>query len=120
MSTTEKRQGSCHCGKVTFTAEVDLSTLIACNCSMCGRSGTILTFIPEEQFTLESGEQDLKDYQFGKKHIHHTFCSTCGVKPFGSGIDPTTGGTTYAVNVRCLDDIDTNELEPQKYDGKNL
>lgn len=115
----ETRKGSCHCGAVAFTAEVDLAEMMACNCSMCGRSGTILNFIPEDAFTLEKGEDQLTDYLFNKEHIHHTFCKTCGIKPFAKGTSPE-GVSMVAVNVRCLDGIDTNELEPQKVDGKNM
>ena len=115
----ETRKGSCHCGAVAFTAEVDLSNIIACNCSLCGRSGMILTFVPNEAFTLEKGEDALTDYQFNKKHIHHTFCSTCGVRPFSNGTSPE-GVSMYAINVRCIEGVDANELEPTKVDGKNM
>ena len=30
-----KVDGSCHCGKITLTAEVDSSTLNACHCTDC-------------------------------------------------------------------------------------
>lgn len=114
-----RQQGSCHCGAVTFQAELDVSQAIACNCSMCGRTGTWLVFVPEGNFELLSGEASLRDYQFGKKNIHHLFCTTCGVKPFARGVDPE-GKHIIAVNVRCLDGFDVREHSPTVYDGAAL
>jgi hypothetical protein len=121
--TSEPRtyEGGCHCGKVRFRADLDLSKpVIACNCSMCGRSGTLLSFVPSSSFVLLAGDDALTDYQFGKKHIHHRFCSTCGIKCFGDGVDPKTNGRMYAVNTRCLDEVDPVALPVHRFDGKSL
>ena len=112
--------GSCHCGAVRFEAEVDLTTLAVCNCSMCGRTGAIMVFVPRAHLHPLAGEELLTDYQFGKKSLHHAFCSVCGVRPYawGAGHD---GAEWAMVNVRCLDGVDTNTLTIGKqYDGKNL
>lgn len=111
--------GGCQCGRVRYEAKVDLGKpVIICNCSMCGRSGTLLTFIPAADFRLLSGEGDLVDYQFNKHVIHHKFCSTCGIKSFamGKGKD---GADTVAINARCLDDVDLDALNVNKFDGKS-
>lgn len=115
---TQTHKGSCHCGAVTFSAEVDLASTITCNCSMCSRAGSILTFVPADQFTLHSGEEHLTNYQFNKKVIDHLFCNICGIKPFGRGKDPE-GNETVAVNVRCLEDVDLESLNPHGFDGKS-
>ena len=119
MSEARVHNGSCHCGAVRFEATIDASKGVACNCSICGRSGTILAFIPEAQFKLLSGGEALKDYQFAKHHIHHKFCMTCGVKSFAHGAGPD-GKETMAVNLRCLDDIEVSKIEVTHYDGKKL
>lgn len=112
------RKGGCHCGKVRYEVAVDLAhPVIACNCSMCGRSGTLLTFVPADKFTLLSGEGQLTDYQFGKKHIHHLFCKVCGIKSFARG--QGKGGPTVAINTRCLDDVEPAQLNVTNYDGKS-
>ena len=86
MSAIETYTGGCHCGKVRYEVKLDLTKpVISCNCSMCGRSGTLLTFVPADQFTLKSGEEDLTDYQFNKHVIHHVFCRVCGIKSFARG-----------------------------------
>lgn len=118
MSTTYS--GRCHCGAVRYTAEVDLTQpVVACNCSMCGRAGWLLSFIPAAHFTLEAGADSLTDYQFARRHIHHTFCKVCGVRPFSRGATPD-GGELIAVNVRCLDGVDPTSLEVKPFDGKSL
>jgi len=108
--------GSCHCGAVTFEVQSDLSERIVCNCSLCGRAGTLYTFVPDSVFRA-SGEETLTDYQFGKKSIHHTFCPVCGVRPFARGTAPDGSGMV-GVNIGCLEGVDRNTLEPtMKYDG---
>jgi hypothetical protein len=111
--------GSCHCGRVRYDAAVDLTQVIECNCSHCQRKGLLLTFIPPSQFTLHSGEQELTDYQFNKKIIHHLFCRTCGVEPFARGKMPD-GSAAIAVNVRCLEGVDICALKPVSFDGRNM
>jgi len=39
--------GSCHCGAVAFTVEVDTSTALKCNCSICTKLGAGLGFAPK-------------------------------------------------------------------------
>jgi hypothetical protein len=113
-----KHRGSCHCGAVRYTVELDIaSPSLSCNCSMCGRSGTLLQFVSPEQFTLEAGETNLTDYQFNKHVIHHTFCKTCGIKPFARGQGPK--GPTIAINMRTLEDVDVTSLPTNVYDGKH-
>jgi hypothetical protein len=111
--------GSCHCGAVRYTVEADLSQpVVACNCSMCGRSGTLLFFAPTEKFHLEQGAESLTDYQFNKQTIHHLFCKVCGIKPFARGTGPG-GKEMVAVNARCLAGVDPASLQIKHVDGKS-
>ena len=87
---------------------------------MCGRAGTLLSFVPADKFELEKGEANLSDYQFNKNVIHHFFCKTCGIKPFARGKSPKGGGEVVAVNVRTLDDVDANAIPSKTFDGKSL
>jgi hypothetical protein len=119
-SSAQSHDGSCHCGAVKFTAKLDLSKpVMTCNCSICSRQGWMLAFVPKADISI-SGEDQLTDYQFGKHHLHHVFCKVCGVHPFSHGVDPSNNGETYGVNVRCLPDVDLDQLEVMKYDGKKL
>ena len=122
MTTTSDealRTGSCHCGAVRYQATMKLEGLVTCNCSLCGRTGSILGFIPAGQFELLAGEDSLTDYQFNRKVIHHTFCKVCGVRPFARGAKPD-GTPMVAVNVRTLDGVDPFDLDPKKFEGRKL
>lgn len=111
--------GGCHCGKVRFTAEVDLAKpVIECNCSHCGRKGFLLAFGPREGLTVEQGEDALVEYRFNTHQIAHQFCSTCGVEAFAWG-EGKDGSPTFAVNARCFDGVDLDALVRQPWDGAN-
>ena len=119
MSEPKTYAGGCHCGKVRYEVTVDLSEpAITCNCSMCGRSGTMLRFVPAAAFKLLSGAEVLTDYRFNSKAINHSFCSVCGIKSFASGIGKD-GVETRAINVRCLDDVDLQSVPTRQVDGKS-
>ena len=45
-------RGSCHCGRIRFEAEGEIQNLLACNCSICQRKGSLLWFIPRQQLRL--------------------------------------------------------------------
>lgn len=114
----QKYKGSCHCDQVAFEIEADIEEAIECNCSHCERKGLLLAFVPAVNFKLLSGEDNLSEYRFNKKHIAHLFCKTCGVQSFSrstwEGVDMT------AINVRCLEDIDLENLPRKKVDGKSF
>ena len=96
-----KHNGSCHCGRVRYEVETDLATVLACNCSLCRKRGALWAYVDGAHFKLISGKDDLTDYQFNKKVIHHTFCKH------------------YGINVRCLDDVDVEALALTPFDGKS-
>jgi hypothetical protein len=119
MGDQKKYSGSCHCGKVRYEVELDLSGgVVSCNCSMCGRTGTLLTFVDAGQFTLLSGENELTDYVFNQHNIHHLFCKTCGIKSFARGTGPK--GPMVAINTRCLEGVDPAQLKLTHFDGKSI
>ena len=111
--------GSCQCGKVSYDATFELGEVIACNCSRCGRLGSLLAFMPVSDFTLKSGKDATTIYKFNKHVIDHKFCSTCGIQSFASGKTPD-GREMIAVNVRCLDGVDINSLKIKHVDGAKL
>lgn len=111
--------GSCHCGRVRYAVDTDLSQVIQCNCSICRKRGALLTFVPVDKFRLEQGEEALTDYQFNKKVIHHLFCSACGVGSFARG-RAANGADMIAVNVNCLDGVDPGKLTIRPFDGASM
>ncbi|APR83359.1 Gfa-like protein [Minicystis rosea] len=118
MSETKTYTGGCHCGKVRFEVETEVSSVIACNCSICQKTGTLLTFVPVDKFKLLSGEDSLADYQFNKHVIHHLFCTTCGIRSFAKGKRPD-GAEMRAINVRALDGVELDKLSVQHFDGRS-
>ena len=109
--------GSCHCGAVRFEADMDLAQgTFKCNCSICFKTRAWLAAVPAADFRLIAGSENLGDYQFGRKRIHHVFCRTCGVRAYSLGSDPG-GNPAYAVRVNCLDGVEPADLieAPVKY-----
>ncbi|MDO8371156.1 MAG: GFA family protein [Polaromonas sp.] len=111
-------QGSCHCGKVAFEVEGELTGAMACNCSICSRKGSLLWFVPRDRMRLLTPESALSTYTFNKHVIQHRFCPTCGMHPFGEGVDPQ-GNKMAAINIRCLEDIDLAAVPIQNFDGRS-
>ena len=117
MAEAKTHTGGCHCGKVRYEVTVDLTEpAITCNCSMCGRSGTMLRFVPAEKFKLLSGADVLTDYRFNSKVINHLFCSVCGIKSF---YVPRSHPDGFSVNVRCLDDGAVEVTRITLFDGQH-
>jgi hypothetical protein len=119
MPDVKNYSGGCHCGQVRYDVTADLSKVTACNCSICTKRGALWTFVPAMQFALRAGGDDLADYQFNKRVIHHLFCSQCGVASFSRGRSPD-GKEMVAINVRCLDGVDLAALKPTPFDGKSV
>lgn len=129
------RSGSCHCGAVKFSCDIDLapagqrspqlrpgpwySTTLRCNCSFCRKSRMWKNHVPADAFRIVQGADNLTHYRFGAGGIDHTFCKTCGMYPFVSANEPVMGGEFFCVNVACLDDVTAEELDvaPIRYEN---
>src|SRR3954464_6663601 len=103
-------RGSCHCGAVTFEADLDLTqTSYRCNCSICRRTRFWPAVAKPEGFRLLSGEAALTQYVFNTRKNQHYFCKHCGVRAFGVGTE-TPIGVMYGVNLGCLEGVTEEEL----------
>ncbi len=119
MAEPETRHGGCHCGAVRYAVDIDPgATALSCNCSICGKSGTLLTFVPAERFRLERGEEATAEYRFNSRRIQHLFCRTCGIRSFSRGVG-RDGQPTIAVNVRCLDGFEPAQFPVREFDGRS-
>ncbi len=114
----KKYTGGCHCKKVRYEVEADLSSILVCNCSHCQIKGLLLNFVTEDKFTLLFGQETLTEYRFNKKTIQHLFCSVCGVESFGRG--ENAGVAMIAVNVRCIDTVELDSLTLTPINGKDF
>ena len=119
MPDMQTYSGGCHCGRVRYQVTTTLDPVFDCNCSICRKRGVLWTYVKPAQFKLQSGQDELSDYQFNKKAIHHLFCRNCGISSFakGRGEDGSEG---IGINVRCLDDVAIEALALTPFDGKNL
>ena len=114
-----KYKGSCHCGRIAFEVEGDLKQVMECNCSLCGKRGSLHWFVPRQQLRLATPEASLATYRFGPATISHHFCPVCGCAPFGEGADGS-GKAMAAINVRCLDGVEVSGLKVVPFDGRSL
>jgi hypothetical protein len=119
MTESATYAGGCHCGRVRYEVDADLSRVMSCNCSICRKRGALMAFVPVAKFKLASGTHALTDYRFNKKIVHHLFCDTCGISSFARGVGPD-GAEMIAINVRCLDGVDLDGLNVVTFDDATL
>lgn len=106
--------GRCHCGALTFEADLDLTqSTFRCNCSICRRTRFWPAVATDGHFRILTGEDQLTKYTFGSHKNHHFFCKHCGVRAFGVGND-TPMGRMFGVNVGCLDAVTDADLAALK------
>ena len=100
-----KVNGRCHCGAITFEAEVDPARVSICHCTDCQTlTGTAYrTTVPAsaESFVLKSGKP--KTYlkttaESGTPRVHG-FCGDCGTPIYSV---PAGNVTTYGLRVGTL------------------
>ncbi|SDK49427.1 Uncharacterized conserved protein [Methylophilus rhizosphaerae] len=113
-----KYTGSCHCGNIAFEVDGEVKGAMACNCSLCQRKGALMWFVPRVELKLLTPESAIHTYTFNKHVIKHHFCATCGIHPYGEGVDPN-GNAIAAINIRCIEDIDLESIQVQHYDGRS-
>ena len=113
-------KGSCHCGRIAFEVEGDPKGVMACNCSICSRKGSLMWFVPRDSLRLLTPEADMSTYTFNKHAIKHRFCPVCGIHAFGEANDPKSGKPMAAVNARCLEDVDVEALPVKRFDGRSM
>ena len=113
-------KGSCHCGRISFEVEGEIDNVVQCNCSICTKRGNLLWFVPRQQLRVSTPDTNMRTYMFNKKVISHRFCPACGCGPFGEGVNPKTGQSMAAINIRCLEDIDLSKLNVVPFDGRSL
>jgi hypothetical protein len=112
-------KGSCHCGKIAFEVEGDLTAAIACNCSICMRKGALLWAVPRDRLRLLSSDDSMGRYLFNKHEIAHRFCRVCGIHPFAEEAEAKADRAAY-INIRCLDGLDLASVPIMAFDGRSM
>jgi hypothetical protein len=101
-----KVTGGCHCGQVTYEAEVNPGMVRVCHCTDCQRlTGTVFrAAIPSlpGTFVLKSGTPQLyvKTAESGSKRVH-AFCPDCGAPIYATSPDPNP--SVYGLRFGAID-----------------
>jgi hypothetical protein len=101
-----KVTGRCHCGKISFEAEIDPTQVRVCHCTDCQHlTGTAfrtnVASLPGT-FVLTSGTPKIyiKTAESGNKRVH-AFCPDCGTPLYATSTDPNP--SSYGLRVGTLD-----------------
>jgi hypothetical protein len=87
-----KIDGRCHCGRITFEAEVDPATVTICHCTDCQTltGSAFRANIPTSaaSFILRSGTPNsyVKTAESGNQR-RHAFCGDCGTPIYACAIE---------------------------------
>ncbi len=113
----KKYHGSCHCKRVEFEAELDITDPLKCNCSICYAHSATMHRVKPENFKVIKGEKDLTSYQFLTKTAEYYFCKHCGIYVFHH---PRTNPEDFVINLACVEGINVDDLTPRLLDGASL
>jgi hypothetical protein len=84
-----KVDGRCHCGRITFEAEVDPEKVLICHCTDCqslsGAPYRTVVRVPHDNFRLKSGKpkEYVKQADSGNRLVM-AFCGDCGSPIYGA------------------------------------
>lgn len=89
--------GACHCGAISFTAEIDPSRVMVCHCTDCQvLSGAPFRAVVEAPFATFVVRGQPKTYikiaQSGNRRAQ-VFCPECGTPLYGTAPDDPTSVT---------------------------
>src|SRR5690349_17039254 len=97
--------GSCHCGAITYEADVDPDLVGVCNCTDCQKltGSAFRVSVPSTDFRVLTGRPKtyVKTADSGNKR-RHAFCPSCGAPIYASADVDTP--PTYTLRVGGLDE----------------
>jgi hypothetical protein len=104
-------EGACHCGKISFVAEIDPARVMICNCSDCQvLSGAPLRGIVSADLATFKLTGETKSYikvaESGRKRAQ-VFCPDCATPLFSSAVE---NATQVTLRLGCIKQ--RNELRP--------
>ena len=86
-----KIDGACHCGAITYEAEIEPANVLICHCTDCqtmsGSAFRVAVRAEGDSFKLLSGQPKVyvKTAESGNKRAQ-AFCSECGTQLYASAI----------------------------------
>jgi hypothetical protein len=113
-----KIDGRCHCGFITYQAEVDPDQVYVCHCTDCQAiSGTAFRWavaVPEADFELLSGEPKAyaKTADSGARNHQH-FCPNCASPIYSMTADASAGDGPRVFNLRLGTARQRSQLPPK-------
>jgi hypothetical protein len=98
-----KIDGACHCGEITFTAEIDPSRVMICNCTDCqvqsGGPFRMVVLAPIESFELQGQPRSyVKVAESGNRRAQ-MFCPTCATPLFACAPE---NPTSVSIRLGCV------------------
>ncbi|MEQ9487886.1 MAG: GFA family protein [Alphaproteobacteria bacterium] len=111
-----KIDGGCHCGNISYAAEIDPDKVFLCHCEDCQQlSGTAFRTVvplPEADFELLSGTLKIyvKTAESGNKR-EQAFCPECGSPIYATSV----GGASRKLGLRVGTARQRNELPPKAH-----
>ena len=100
-----KVDGGCHCGHISYEAEIDLDRVVVCHCTDCqtmsGAPFRTVAFTAMDGFKLLSGELKIyvKTAESGNKR-QQSFCPECGTPIYASADE--AGPRNYGIRVGSI------------------
>ena len=96
--------GACHCGSISFTAEVDPSRVTICHCTDCqaisGAPFRAVVAAPVEGFVLQGRPKSyIKVAQSGNRRAQ-VFCPDCGTALYAAAPE---NPTSVAIRLGCVE-----------------
>ena len=110
-------KGACHCGHIQFEVDLELDHVRVCDCSICRKRGALNFRVEESQLRVLTPVSDMTLYQWNTATAKDYFCPICGILPFRR---PRTAPELWTINIRCLDDVNLDEIPVKKVFGSQL
>ena len=105
---SELIEGKCHCGDVTWQAELPADMVLNCYCNICrslsGADYSSWVIFADEKFKLLTGKDKIVSYAATESFIKH-FCSRCAASIFLVN-NAKFPGFTYVARGNITTDID--------------
>jgi hypothetical protein len=99
-----KVEGACHCGQITFEADIDPETAFICHCTDCqtltGAAYRLSVLAKADDFRLLTGQPTvyIKTAQSGNRRAQ-AFCPRCGTPIYAAAAHDTK---VYGIRVGTL------------------
>lgn len=95
--------GACHCGGVTFTAEIDPARVMLCHCTDCqvmsGSAFRIVVLAPVEAFAIRGKTANYVKVADSGNRRAQVFCPECGTPLYATAPE---NATSVSIRLGCV------------------